>query len=161
VYSQLCCVFSSDFPGELENYTIRDLTSIIKVTNWYRTAKFLNFSSAAVKTPSNKHVNCCTYNDKRNEVDPVPEWMRVLHVVHNVDPTLQAYHLHSTKHRTATWRTKKRSIFIHQLSCRMVSVLDSGAEGPVFKSQSRRCRLTVLGKLFTPIMSQFTNKRNW
>ena len=26
-------------------------------------------------------------------------------------------------------------------------MLDSGAEGPGFKSQSRRCRLTVLGKL--------------
>ena len=26
------------------------------------------------------------------------------------------------------------------------SVLDSGAEGPGFKSQSRRCRVTVLGK---------------
>ena len=29
---------------------------------------------------------------------------------------------------------------------RVVSVLDSGAEGPGFKSQSRRCRVTVLGK---------------
>ena len=36
----------------------------------------------------------------------------------------------------------------------MVSVLDSGAEGPGFKSQSRRCRVTVLGKLFTPIVHQ-------
>jgi len=33
------------------------------------------------------------------------------------------------------------------LGSRVVSVLDSGAEGPGFKSQSRRCRLTVLGKL--------------
>ena len=31
-------------------------------------------------------------------------------------------------------------------------MLDSGAEGPVFKSQPRRCRVTVLGKLFTPIV---------
>ena len=30
----------------------------------------------------------------------------------------------------------------------MVNVLDSGAEGPGFKSQPRRCRVTVLGKLF-------------
>ena len=30
-------------------------------------------------------------------------------------------------------------------------MLDSGAEGPGYKSQSRRCRVTVLGKLFTPI----------
>jgi len=37
------------------------------------------------------------------------------------------------------------------LGIRVVSVLDSGAEEPGFKSQSRRCRVTVLGKLFTPI----------
>ena len=30
------------------------------------------------------------------------------------------------------------------LASRVVSVLDSGAEGPGFKSQSRRCRITVL-----------------
>jgi len=29
-------------------------------------------------------------------------------------------------------------------------MLDSGAEGPGFKSQSRRCRVTGLDKLFTP-----------
>jgi len=40
-------------------------------------------------------------------------------------------------------------------SRRVVSVLDSGAEGPGFKSQSRRCRVTVLGKLFTPIVPVF------
>jgi len=32
-------------------------------------------------------------------------------------------------------------------------VLDSGAEGPGFKSQSRHRRITVLRKLFTPIVS--------
>ena len=31
------------------------------------------------------------------------------------------------------------------LGSRVVSVLDSGAEGPGFKSQPRRCRVTVLG----------------
>jgi len=36
----------------------------------------------------------------------------------------------------------------------VVSVLDSGAEGPGFNLQSRRCRVTVLGKLFTPIVHQ-------
>jgi len=35
------------------------------------------------------------------------------------------------------------------LGIRMVSVLDSVAEGPGLKSQSRRCRITVLGKLLT------------
>jgi len=44
---------------------------------------------------------------------------------------------------------------------RVVSVLDSGAEGPGFKSQSRRCRVTVLGKLFTPVVPLFTKQQNW
>ena len=47
------------------------------------------------------------------------------------------------------------------LSSRKVSVVDSGAEGPGFKSQSRRCRVTVLGKLFTPIVPLFTKQQNW
>ena len=38
------------------------------------------------------------------------------------------------------------------LGRRVVSVLDSGAEGPGFKSQPRRRRVTVLGKLFTSIV---------
>jgi len=44
------------------------------------------------------------------------------------------------------------------LGSRVVSVLDSGAEGPGFKSQPRRCRVTVLGKLFTPIVRLFTKQ---
>ena len=47
------------------------------------------------------------------------------------------------------------------LGSRVVSVLDSGAEGPGFKSQSRRCRVTVLGKLFAPILPLFTKQQNW
>ena len=47
------------------------------------------------------------------------------------------------------------------LGSRVVSVLDSGAVGPGFTSQSRRCRVTVLGKLFTPIVPLFTKQRNW
>jgi len=47
------------------------------------------------------------------------------------------------------------------LGSRVVSVLDSGAEGPGFKSQPQRCRLTILGKLFTPIVPLFTKQRNW
>jgi len=46
------------------------------------------------------------------------------------------------------------------LGSRVVSVLESGAEGPGFKSQPRRCRVTVLGKLFTPIVPLFTKQRN-
>ena len=47
------------------------------------------------------------------------------------------------------------------LGSRVVGVLDSGAEGPGFKSQSPRCRVTVLGKLFTPIVPLFTKQQNW
>jgi len=46
------------------------------------------------------------------------------------------------------------------LGSRVVSALDSGAEGPGFKSQPRRCRVTVLGKLFTPIAPLFTKQQN-
>ena len=44
---------------------------------------------------------------------------------------------------------------------RLVSVLDSCAEGPGFKSQLQCCRVTVLGKLFTPIVPLFIKQRNW
>ena len=47
------------------------------------------------------------------------------------------------------------------LGSRVVSVLDSGEKGPKFKSQSRRCRVTVLGKLFTPIVPLFSKQQNW
>jgi len=47
------------------------------------------------------------------------------------------------------------------LGSRVDSVLDSGAEGPGFKSQSPRCRVAVLGKLFTPIVPLFTKQQNW
>ena len=40
-------------------------------------------------------------------------------------------------------------------------MLDSRAEGPGFKSQPRRCRVTVLGKLFTPVVPLFTKQQNW
>jgi len=49
----------------------------------------------------------------------------------------------------------------NRIGSRVVSVLDSGAEGPRFKSQPRRCRVTVLGKLFTPVVPLFTKQRNW
>ena len=47
------------------------------------------------------------------------------------------------------------------LGSRVVSMLDSGIVRPGFKSQLRHCRLTVLGKLFTPIVPVFTKQRSW
>jgi len=46
------------------------------------------------------------------------------------------------------------------LGSRVVSVLDSDAEGLRFKSQPRRSRITVLSKLFAPIVPLF-NQQNW
>ena len=46
------------------------------------------------------------------------------------------------------------------LGSRVVGVLDSGAEGPAFKSQPQLCPVTVLGKLFTSIVPLFTKQRN-
>ena len=54
-----------------------------------------------------------------------------------------------------------RTLYIAWLGSRVVSVLDSGVVGPRFKSQSRRCRVKVLGKLFTPIVPLFTRQQNW
>ena len=47
------------------------------------------------------------------------------------------------------------------LGSRVVRVLDSGAVGPGFKSQPRRYRVTVLGKLFTPTVPLFTKQEKW
>jgi len=47
------------------------------------------------------------------------------------------------------------------LGSRVVSMLDSGTEGPGFKAQPRCCRVTILGKLFTPILPLFTKQQHW
>jgi len=52
-------------------------------------------------------------------------------------------------------------IIIMWLGSRVVSMLDSGTVGPGFKSQPRCSLVTVLGKLFTPIVLLFTKQQNW
>jgi len=47
------------------------------------------------------------------------------------------------------------------LGSRVISTLNTDAEGPGFKSQLQRSRVTVLGKLFTPIVPLFTKQQNW
>jgi len=51
-------------------------------------------------------------------------------------------------------------VHVRWLGSRVVNVVDSGAEAPGFKSQPRRCRVTVLGKLFTPVVPLFTKQQN-
>jgi len=67
-------------------------------------------------------------------------------------------------HHSRTETRKQRMVYepvsMGWLSSRVVSVVDSGTEGPGFKSQPRRCRVTVLGKLFTPIVPLFTKQQN-
>ena len=45
------------------------------------------------------------------------------------------------------------------LGSRVVSVLDSGAVRHGFTSKPRRCRVTVLGRLFTPIVPLFPKQQ--
>jgi len=63
--------------------------------------------------------------------------------------------------RTEYWPEFVDPVTLRWLGSRVVSVLGSGAEGPGFKSQSRRCRVTVSCKMFTPIVPLFTKQRNW
>ena len=44
---------------------------------------------------------------------------------------------------------------------RVVSVLNSGAEGPGSKRSRVAVGVTVLGKLFTLIVPLFTKQQNW
>jgi len=69
----------------------------------------------------------------------------------------------STQQRpgSAPHHTVRSIYYLHDrqtgwLGSRVVSVLDSGAERPGYKSLPRRCRVTVLGKLVTPIVPLFT-----
>jgi len=52
-------------------------------------------------------------------------------------------------------------LYLGGSGAKWLAMLDSGAEGPGFKSQSQRCWVTVLGKLFTPIVPLFTKQQNW
>jgi len=62
------------------------------------------------------------------------------------------FHIHGRHYTTVTSALEEHLLEDSLHGSRVVSVLDSGAEEPGFKSQPRRCRVTVLGKLFTPIV---------
>jgi len=54
-----------------------------------------------------------------------------------------------------------RSLFRHGWIGSRVVACWTQAQRARVKSQSRRCRVTVLGKLFTPIVPMFTKHQNW
>ena len=80
--------------------------------------------------------------------------------VGSLDKTVPNNYILITLIRTVC-RTVILVIYQGWLGSRVVNVLDAGAEGPGIKSQSRRCRVTVLGKLFTPTVPLFTKQQNW
>ena len=87
--------------------------------------------------------------------------------------SLITYSVYTTKHKRRRFVAVRRRYFIGtaarvpaiclagSVADRVVSVLDPGAEGPGFKSQPRRCPVTLLGKLFTHIVPLFTKQQNW
>jgi hypothetical protein len=42
------------------------------------------------------HTQSATYNNQGHEVDPIPEGMSILNVIHDVNPTGKADHLMAT-----------------------------------------------------------------
>jgi len=86
-----------------------------------------------------------------------PNWAPVVNGNETACGSHQRRPLHASRFTTTTtFITYLRCTFIRSshlnAGSRVVSMLDSGAEGPGFKSQPRRCRVAVLGKLFTPIV---------
>ena len=86
-------------------------------------------------------------------------------VWHHLVTTAESNHVTTRlilPHRVQDYLTTVNKLLrrIAWLGSRMVSVLDSGAEGSDFISRPRRCRVTVLGKLFIPIVPVFTGQRN-
>ena len=114
-----------------------------------------NMSSVALSSDVGSSTRTCYVNDLEPFDDVLindQQWCIQLEL------ELPAYRLvggdcgwhRRTRYTTSVW-----------LGSRVVCVLDSGAEGPGFKSQPLRCRVTVLGKLFTPIVPLFTKQQNW
>ena len=82
---------------------------------------------------------------------------------HNVAKTVEM----AIQHNRRTARTELERVFSAlfflggSVGSRVDNVLDSGAGGHGLKSQPRRCRVTILRKLFTPIVPLFTKQQNW
>ena len=81
------------------------------------------------------------------------------HVVHLLS-ALQGTHNDICYSTRDGMSSQSISLPVGWLGSRVVSVAED-AEGPGFNSQSRRCRVTVLGKLFTSIVPLFTKQQNW
>ena len=51
-----------------------------------------------------------TYYDKNNEINPVPQAMGVLNIIHDIRPTLQRDHLHTQDNNNYNHRQAKFAI---------------------------------------------------
>jgi len=101
------------------------------------------------------------------QIDTIPEGPRYHHTwtsspIHVFNTTGSTHLLRPMSVRNVSTRPSYVHVYspVNGSLIEGVSVLESGAEGPGFKSQSRRCRVTVLGKLFTPIVPLFTKQQN-
>ena len=111
---------------------------------WAALFQYRQLTSLSHVQPSLKVCSQHTNRTELNDVDPVTRRVRC-GVIDTADAVAMRIETNLLTDRPS----------------RVVSVLDSGAVGPGFKSQSRRCRVTVLGKLFTPIVPLFTKQQNW
>jgi len=111
-------------------------------------------SSLDANKPRNRYANVIAYDHSRVRLQPLDGVASSDYINANyLDGYCRSNAYIATQARAVTPPT------IGWLGSRVVSVLDSGAESPGFHSQPRRCRVTVLGKLFTPIVPLFTKQR--
>jgi len=103
-------------------------------------------------------VLCIQWCTQRGPGGRVPQTRdaKILRTFSKLPRTCFCVELHCCSNIVINWLFQM--ITCRWLGSRVVSVLDSGAGGSGFKSQSRRCLVTVLGKLFTPIVPLFTRQ---
>jgi len=100
---------------------------------------------------------CCT---SKQEIDTVRGEQYL--IISRVEQVPRNHRRTSSQFQSAARRSAIRNPqLLGWLGSQVASVMDSGAVGPGFKSQSWRCRVTVLGKLFISIVPLFTKQQNW
>jgi len=108
-----------------------------------RTGKLIIVVHVIAVTMLHATMQTSTYGQRQTRTENIEQWNHQMASVLSV--------------RRFVWKTPK----LGWLGSRVVTVLDSGTEGPGLKSQPRRCRIAVLRKLFTPIVPLFTKQRTW
>ena len=87
-------------------------------------------------------------------------YVSVAYRSYNILLTSRLRHYSNTQ-RTFLSRCKRFYIVNGWLGSRVVSVMDSGAEARVQIAVATLSGITVLGKLYTPVVPLFTKQQNW